>query len=264
MASKPNKEKKRNIADVANSSLDESLHVVVTKEELQEMIKKGIATALKEERERNEFRYHQLSENVNSILEDLNTLKSNLKTLTDNGPLDVSAIKEDLTTLDHSFQRQLNELENYQRRENVRIFGLPESKEEKPIQLVTQFLAKHNFNIKEEDIHIAHRVGRKVPDKSRAMIVRFFNRNTRNKVIKNRKVLRGKGVSIGEDVSQLTMKTLIRVQQSEMVAKAWVWGGKVFATLSSEPDGKPFVVKPFELVLEARGNMQGKPPASQS
>jgi len=79
------------------------------------------------------------------------------------------------------------------------------------------------------------------------MLVRFFYRESRDRVIKNRRVLKGTHFAITEDLTTLNAKTMNRLRNHAQVRTAWSWNGKLFAILSN---GKKVTVRPFQSVDE--------------
>ncbi|KAJ8882621.1 hypothetical protein PR048_014433 [Dryococelus australis] len=70
-----------------------------------------------------------------------------------------------------------DELEQYQRRSNLRFFGIPESENENADALVIDVIHK-NLNLPHrtvDDINRSHRVGVKKTDKHRPIIVKFVS-----------------------------------------------------------------------------------------
>lgn len=254
-----NKQNKRDRTEVESS--DESM-ISMSKDELHDMIKSAVNDAVKiavnEAIETNMGDIRGMRENLDIITSEMDkmstmisAMKSALKEK-ENIIIDLNKNMGALKSENIELQHQINDLENYQRKENLRIVGIPESVSEIPKKVVMNFFQKKEFNVEEADIHIAHRVGKKNGAKPRAIIVRLFDRNKRDRVIKERRKLKGSGITIMEDVSLLTMKTLMRVQRSDGVDNAWIWNGRIYARHKANPS-VTFCVKPFQSVEDARG-----------
>ncbi|KAH3706188.1 hypothetical protein DPMN_065569 [Dreissena polymorpha] len=102
---------------------------------------------------------------------------------------------------------KLNELEQYGKRNNIRIAGLAEANinhnkttsetAEETSKAIIKFLNEKidGLNICINDIDIAHRLGRRdTNSKPRAAIVKFVYRHKRDQVMKNRRCLKGSGI----------------------------------------------------------------------
>lgn len=251
----PHKPGKRERNEVESS--DDSF-ITISKSDLRAEIQDIVKVAINEALEARVGDFQGIRENLDLLTSQIDRLSSTTdllqKTLSEKEK-EIGDLHESVNTLKKEnceLLRQMNDLENYQRRDNLRISGIPEEASENPSKTVCDLLVKKGFNVKENDLHIVHRVGRKTSARPRAMIVRFFNRNTRNTVIRERRKLKGSGFVISEDVSILTMKTLMRIQKNEEL-NAWIWNGQVCARHKNGAE-KTFVIKPFQSVTEARGN----------
>ena len=112
-------------------------------------------------------------------------------------------------------ERRTNDLDQYIRRNNIRIFGIPEVGEreeddegesskacERKVLELELFRSKLGLDI-QEDIEAAHRLGKKRPDVNtqRGVIVRFVSRKTRDEVLFNRRKLKKTRTVIVEDLT---------------------------------------------------------------
>ena len=118
--------------------------------------------------------------------------------------------------------------EQHSRKSNIRIFGLKEESNEDCVKVVLQLLNnKLKVNLQEDDIDVAHRVGRK-SQKPRAMIVKFMRRKHRFVVMRKRKTLKGSGTTIADDLARGIHQLYNRVRDHVDVTDAWTWDGKVY------------------------------------
>ena len=134
-----------------------------------------------------------------------------------------------------------DELEQYSRRESVRMFGVAEdpnetseTTEKKAIQVFTDLGA----NVSPNDISACHRVG-KPKDGKRAIIVRFCSRKSRQLVMAKKSNLKGKSgyekVFINDDLTPLRQKLLGYVKNLPNIESAWTTGGSIIARKRSPP-----------------------------
>lgn len=115
-----------------------------------------------------------------------------------------------------SLERKYDQLEQYTRRNSLRIYGIPESTEEDTSKLVLQlFREKMKLDIILSHIDRSHRIGVKdnKKTKSRAIIVKFVSYQSKNLIFKNKKVLKGTGIVIKEDL------TIVRHQLLDLAVK---------------------------------------------
>ena len=139
-----------------------------------------------------------LPKEVGDFLKSVQFMSSNFEKLR----MDVLEIKREnqylrngnitLTKRMDFLQRQLEDLDQYGRRQNFEIHGLPISDNENTEKLALKVLQKIDENISLSDRDVAHRIGRQKDDKgkikkTRPIIVRFTTRKVRNKIYKNKK-----------------------------------------------------------------------------
>jgi len=134
---------------------------------------------------------------------------------------------------------RLNDLEQYGRRWNLRIWGIEgDSKNEtteesmrKVVQFIRERLEIHDVH--EESIEIAHRLGTYRLRENRAMIVRFMTRPDRQRVLNQRRRLRGSQFKIVEDLTPDNHRLLQRWKNALGFSSAWSWNGNIFVSLRS-------------------------------
>ena len=126
---------------------------------------------------------------------------------------------------------EIDSLEQYSRKDNIKISGLDETLNEDTTQAVIE-LAKEIFF--REDIHvsIAHRIPTK-GDKPNPVIVKFTRRETKIQMMKNKKNLKhstvGHGkVFISEDLTKLRSKMMYAIRNDEDIKTAFNQGGSIF------------------------------------
>ena len=165
------------------------------------------------------------------IKEEVSKLTQHIETLTTEN----KNLKEDLTAVKKenlSLKNELNNLEQYTRRENVRIFGVEDNAWEdgkKSTVLALDILRnKMKIDIKEEDVEVAHRVGKFKSDRKRAIIVRFASRKTKEKVMTEKKKLKGSGIFVNEDLTKRNADWFFKVKRTEGVINAWTKNGETF------------------------------------
>ncbi|KAB0801574.1 hypothetical protein PPYR_03760 [Photinus pyralis] len=113
-------------------------------------------------------------------------------------------------------------LEQYTRRNNLRISGILETANENCDQLVVQFLEnKLNITCTELDIERTHRVGKRQDGVKRAIIVKFASYRKRAEIFASKKLLKKTGFLISEDLTALRYQ--LYKQYCEIYAKPNVW-----------------------------------------
>lgn len=122
-------------------------------------------------------------------------------------------------------------VEQYTRRNNLRVFGIPEEKGENTDQILMRiFEQKLGVAISFADIEKSHRLGKTpaVRDKGRPIIVRFASYRTRATVFSNKKKLKGSGITVREDLTKVRIDLLQKVQKAFGTRQVWTVDGKIF------------------------------------
>ena len=150
--------------------------------------------------------------------------------------------------------RDLHDLQQYSRRNNIRIFGIPEKPEEDTDALVCGVAEKIGAHITTRDIDRSHRVGRRTPQPTndtsrdnsyaavagspkdnspRPIIVKLISYKSKLAFIRNRRLLKGSGVVVAEDLTKMNAKLLSDTFHHEKVCSAWSTDGRIFATIKT-------------------------------
>jgi len=122
-------------------------------------------------------------------------------------------------------KEKTDDLEQRNRLENLRVFGIPEKSNENTDQLVIDLAKKLNVTLDKSHISRSHRVGRKNGEKPRAIIVKFVSYASRQKMFMAKKQLKGTGTSIKEDLTQIRQNILRKA--SENFDEVWSQNGVI-------------------------------------
>jgi len=150
-----------------------------------------------------------------------------------------------------------NDNEQYSRRNNLCIHGIQPDSE---CRLLAVNFIKPVLKVprtEEKDIEIAHsaygpqstygndQTSTAQPARRPVILVRFYQRDHRDMVIRAQNILKGTRYAVTEDLTSLNVKTMNRLKNSDMVRKTWSWNGMIFAILSND---KKVVVCPFQSI----------------
>ena len=165
----------------------------------------------------------------------------------------IDALKTDNLQL----RADLDELQQYSRRNSIRISGIPEAADEKPEDIHGAvkglFVEKLKVNLDERDICRMHRVGKPNSNGTsnpRQILLKFTRYGARLKVMKARKLLRNddpngedqtdgrpKRVYINEDLTRKRVKVAKLARDAKRMRKikeTWVYDGKIFLKLKDD------------------------------
>ena len=138
-------------------------------------------------------------------------------------PHEVTPVEHDgLKKMIHETMREVNDLEQYGRRYNIRIFGL-DIKENCMENVVTFIRDNLSMDLSLSDVENAHPLPYKTgsgPSKP-SVIVRLRSRGTRDEILQRRKILKGTGVSISEDLTKNNIQLMNRLRADERVDSTW-------------------------------------------
>lgn len=175
-------------------------------------------------------------------------------------------------------------VEQYTRRENIRLHDVPESDTETDNDVLKAIIDRANYalskspffkdtTVQASDIQRAHRVGEKkqqapgsnTPPKPRKIICRFKSWSLRQKVIKSKKALKGSptynGSFITEDLTQYKSKLLWYMKNhcDGKFIKCHTRNGEIHAQLKDNEDGKWHIIKsPDDLFKHGVDNVDYK------
>ena len=178
---------------------------------------------------------------------------------------EIKTLKEDLEISNHKVSQlqtenarlkkstnllmfKVDALEQYGRRENWRLNGIPENKQkagdgEEVIIKVAKML---NVDLKSNDLQRAHRLGKKQannPDKPRPIIVRFVSYKKRNEILFAKSKLKTnadyKHAFITEDLTPLRSKILqyVKKQCNNNFVLCHTYNGKIRMKKSAKKEG---------------------------
>ena len=143
-----------------------------------------------------------------------------------------------LETKVFAVEAKINDLEQRGRRNNIRIFGVPEKKNETVEGVETEVkktFKRMGLDVGPRDIEVVHRVGRRETDSGQAdsqrprpIIVRMNNRRQVEEIIRGRRALKGTGLSIAEDLTRKNYILLQRAQHTEGVIDSWTRRGYIY------------------------------------
>ena len=238
------------------SDINQKLSNVITKGDgtLREMIR-DIFQELKEEflkslSHRMDILEGKLFEKETEI-DSLKKQISDLKTDIDNRKAEIEMQKSENSKLKREIDKSVitanekfNDLEQYGRKSNLKIDGLPEVEGYETAEMTTGvFIDKMNalipsLDLRREDVNITHRLGIKKSRKTkggetiipRRAIVRLNSRIKRDHILNSRKLFIRTDIYVNEDLTQLNQLVLVCVRRkmSDEVKKSWSRNGRIF------------------------------------
>lgn len=189
---------------------------------------------------------HKISSAVRTSLQSelLDEMKKLLidtsKTIVDDLKTEINSLKQENQTLkaeNDSLRVKVDDLEQYSRRNAIRISGISESEEENTDELVKQVTREMGIELANSDIDRSHRTGKPITGRNRQILVRFTNYHIKHKILKSRYVMKTKSslrhVYVNEDLTkrrQSIYQSARKLYLEGKVSKVWTWDGKIFLT----------------------------------
>ena len=156
----------------------------------------------------------------------------------------------------NKLEEKLDNLENYSRKNNIRIDGVeePSSETNEMLHVKVKKLIEEKLQSKNVDFETIHRlpVNKGQTSTPRTIIARLTNYRTRDDIMKNKSKLKGTGIYLNEDLSENTMKA--RKEKLEEFKKARSLGKIAFFK------GKNLIVRERRNDAEAKNLGQKTPP----
>lgn len=126
------------------------------------------------------------------------------------------------------------QLEQYTRRNSLRVFGVPESIGESTDELILQVAQSVNVHIDPKEIDRSHRVGQAFPGKPRPIIVKFTSFRARQELFTKKRLLKGRPITIREDLTASRLAVLRAAVSRFGIKNVWTESGTVIV---KTPDG---------------------------
>ena len=162
-------------------------------------------------------------------------------------------IKQEKSRVDE----KINYHEQYSRRNNLRIFNLPEDrKEEESLETTYKVLGLVNnglkLNLTPQAIDIAHRLGPYKPGRNRRVIVKFVHRQVKFMVLSKTQWLNGSGIHIFEDLTPLNNKILActRKKLPDKIEDSWFNNGIIYIKLKSNGSVEQLPYKNYQMWVD--------------
>lgn len=180
-------------------------------------------------------------ENLKSEASDLKEEIEKLKSENDRLKTKNEQISDTLAQREQKLQvneKEINELEQYTRRNSLRIYGIHDNDRNENARMsankaIAMIKDKLEVPVTIADVDIAHRLGQFREDGNRPIIIKFVSREMKDTVLRHRRKLKGTTFVVREDLTTKNAKLLEKVSQHANVKSAWSDNGKIIALLQS-------------------------------
>ena len=107
------------------------------------------------------------------------------------------------------------------RRDNIRVYGIEETADECTNTIIVKLAHNMGVEISEQELSVSHRLGRKM-GKPRPIIAKFVRRDTKTKMMRSKKELRGfngyRNVFLNDDLTTLRSRLVYELKQTHRKA----------------------------------------------
>ena len=157
---------------------------------------------------------------------------------------------EELRDKIYWLENDVASLNQYSRRENIEIAGIPEKVNQKTLEKhIIDVLKSINVNVTSYNLVAVHRLGKKNRDRPRNVIVRFINRKDAFASLKNKKDLKKtafKNYMIHENLCPVYKKIYNECKRNENIRKVWSYNGVVHVKFTDDEFEEPTKIFHFE------------------
>lgn len=191
----------------------------------------------------NNSKIELLMSGMRNLEETFRSLRHDESTTTPTDPLSVlenlffsfkALVLSEINTLKDQTKKQddrISHLEQYSRRNMLLIHGIDESFAQSEVDCVAVAVdvlsGKLGIDIQEYHIDRAHRIGKKIHDKKRPIIVKFVSYFHRRLVFSNKKKLKNTGIHITESLTQTNHNILTEARNIYSMNNVWTLDGRI-------------------------------------
>ena len=146
---------------------------------------------------------------------------------------EIADLKKDVRNLTGKLcdvNNQLDRQEQYSTRNCLLLHGVDKTDHEVTDDIIIKTIKdKMDVEITPKSIDRTHRLGKKQQNtgRPRPIIVEFSTYNTRHEIFRNKKVLKGKRVSITESLTQKRVELLKKAREEHGFKSVWTQDGKI-------------------------------------
>ena len=150
---------------------------------------------------------------------------------------------QDLSVLNEQLNTNLDDLEQYSRRNCLLLHGIRESPNEIAENVILETINnKLKLTLKPDDIDRTHRIGqlKRKPDASNTMpkprpfIIKFVSYRARFLVFRNKRLLKGSGLLVTENLTRQRNEILQDAKHRSSVESAWSQDGRIVLLLKTK------------------------------
>ncbi|KAJ8937928.1 hypothetical protein NQ318_005535 [Aromia moschata] len=129
--------------------------------------------------------------------------------------------------------KKCDDMDHYMKRNSLRFNGIAEEEKEKLLDVIVNLVNdKLKVTCSGRDINCVLRLGKPTPSKPRSVIVNFVTYIKRNEVYYSRKLLKGSGIFVFEDLTKFRYSLLTSAKAKYGKQDAWSSTGRIYVLLT--------------------------------
>lgn len=169
-----------------------------------------------------------LEKEVTAVNTEINSMKNDLKGYKTNYEDKVNELNVKISKYEEKLNK-IDDIEQESKRNNLRIFQLPEKNGEDTKDEVVKLLKnKLNIQLSSKDIESCYRIGKKDPTKKRGIFIRFHSFQIKQDIYLQKKLLKGTGILIREDLTEGRLMLLNQAIKKHSLNNVWTKNGNIF------------------------------------
>nr|CAH7724116.1 unnamed protein product [Callosobruchus chinensis] len=188
-----------------------------------------------------------VSQSIQSILNDEQT-GAKIEAIALENSTVIRDIKEEAAILKSENEyllRVFDDIDQQSRNKNLRIFNFPEKNgEDLPQEIIRLCNSKLDVPIEKEDIVVCSRIGKKLTNRPRSILLKLAHVNSKQRIYKNKSRLKGSGIVIKEDLSEKRLKMMQVAIEKTSLKQVWSFNGSIYVLHR----GKRHVIKNIETI----------------
>ena len=218
--------------------ISEEVRDFFSSQQFKDLVKTSLVEAVSKEMQKLQAQLEKAESRVMELETEVKSKTEIIKTLQKHHERD----SEDIVKL----KRDMNDAEQYSRRNCVRVYGIPEKPKEDTDQLMIDLASeKLEIGIERHEIDRSHRVGPPraprngagKPPPPRPIIGKLTSYRTRDLLLKRRRKLKGTRIGIEEDLTAIN-RTLLNeakeeVKRNKKLSAAWSSDGRVIVLVNA-------------------------------
>nr|CAH7765595.1 unnamed protein product [Callosobruchus chinensis] len=215
----------REVRDEIKNVVSQSIQSILNDEQVKRIIEKvvdGVTKTIEE-------RIGRLEQKIEAIALENSTVIRDIK--------EEAAI---LKSENEYLLRVFDDIDQQSRNKNLRIFNFPEKNgEDLPQEIIRLCNSKLDVPIEKEDIVVCSRIGKKLTNRPRSILLKLAHVSSKQRIYKNKSRLKGSGIVIKEDLSEKRLKLMQVAIEKTSLKQVWSFNGSIYVLHR----GKKHVIK---------------------